>query len=203
MLSRKYARDNNGTTADGQSCSQGLRNRLEACEELRRCFVPSKGRSVLRANTAVEVESRAYGHSKIVVKDACHTLLDHIDGTRNGKSGNRDTAGQRLDHRKTECVGQTRKNQNIRASKHAPQLPTKAIASERRLGMTRGQLGALRPIANYQLRPWHPQVEKGVDVLFDSQPAAVRHDGTRQTGKVGVRWPWLELLQVHASTPEV
>ena len=69
--------------------------------------------------------------------------------------------------------------------------------------MTRGEIGALRSIANDQLRARQLQVEEGVDVLLDRQTPHVRHDGTRQIGELRVRRTRMEALQVHAPPPEM
>src|SRR3569833_3494334 len=200
---RENARDDNGTATNSQSGSEGLRDWLEACQKLCRRCVPGECPCALRADITIELQSRAYGHGKVLVKDAGHTLLDHVDRAGYRKCRNGHSAGERLDHRQTESVGEAGKNQDIGAANHTGQLSAMAVADELLVRVARCEVGSLGPVTDDHLGTLDLEIEKGVDVLFDGQPAAVGHDRARQARQLCMRRTRMKALQVYPSAPKM
>ena len=178
---------------------KGVGHGSEVGEELPGGRFPGKVLGVAAAGGARQGEGALHRLGQIPVQGADLALAHHVLGSRHRKGGDRQAAGERLQHHQAEGVGEAGEDEHVGGGDMARQVGAELGAEEVDVGIARLQGRALRAVADHHLGAGQRQRQERADVLFHRHPPDIEMDRPRQVEQRGLVRP--EQLQVDPAGP--
>ena len=147
--------------------------RLQVFHEINRALPPGMLFGVGARGRAVDLEAIETGLAQIIIDEATAGSGNDVLGAMGRKGRDRCTATHRLQIDQTECVGPAGEDKNIGIGEPARQFGTEFRTREDRVRIALLQFLTLRAVTHHHLGAGQVELEKGLDILLDRDPADI------------------------------
>lgn len=172
---------------------------LQNIKELPGTTVPRESFGMRTASRPVEIQRTPTGSIELLIEDPGHTIHHDVDRPGHRVGGHRQSAGRRLQHDHSECVGAAGKDKYIRCGIVAGQILTETVTGPMDILKSSFKAPPRRPVPDDHHAAGQIQPQKGLKVLFH------RHSTDRQKDRswqaVEVFFAGVKMLGVDSARP--